>query len=493
MTDRPNIVLIVSDQHRGDAMGCAGNPASRTPNLDRIAAEGVVFGRCSTASPVCTPARTSLLSGRYVNEHGSWAINFEADRYGQSHVRNIRDAGYRTAVIGKTHFRPYQADDGHTKDHASGLNDWGYVDTHELKDTIPSWNHRCYYSDFLAERGRLQVYEDYMRVYRRAEARGALRPWEQTPNLLDDDEHLDIYCANKAAEYIQSYDDDRPFYLQVSFTGPHPPFDAPPEYRGLFEPEKMPPAIMEAPAEPVSPQVKRALERSRLQDMTETHARMWASHYYAKIFFDDYAVGLVLQALQERGLMDDTWIVYTADHGEMLGDHRIAEKLVFYEGALNIPFIVRPPGGTRPWKANGLTDHYDVAETLIDAAGAEPFDDSHGVSQVPKIEAGPDTPDAQEGKEVVFSEVNLYSMARNEQYKMAVDSLTRQPLELYDMVNDPAELHNLVNEPSLKAVREHFLDEYFSRLLANMDRERLKIYQDGGILTPWSKDASWLQ
>lgn len=496
MANKPNILLIIADQHRGDAMGCAGNPAARTPNLDRIAAEGVVFGRCNTSSPVCTPARASLLSGQYVNEHGAWVNNFEADQNGPSHVRNIRDAGYRTAVFGKTHFRPYQLNDGHVKDHASGLNALGYIDTHELKDTIPYTNHRCYYSDFLEERGRLGAYQDYTRVYRRAESRGALRPWEQTPNLIDDDEHLDIYCANKAAEYIRNYDDDRPFYLQVSLTGPHPPFDSPPEYRALFAPEDMPPAIMETPTEPVSPQVKSKLASSRLESMTENQSRMWASHYYSKIFFDDYAIGLVLQSMQERGLMENTWIVYTSDHGEMMGDHRIAEKGVFYEGALNIPFIVRPPGGTSPWKSNALTDHYDVTDTLIDAAGAEPLDNSHGVSQIPKIQAGPDAPGAQDGKEVVYSEISLYSMARNDQYKMTIDSLTREPLELYDMVNDPKELHNLVNEPSLKPVRDHFLEEYFSQLLANMNQEQLKIYQDTkgkGTLTRWAIGGAWLQ
>ena len=185
MTDRPNIVLIYSDQHRGDTLGCAGNPAVRTPNLDGLAAEGVVFRSCNTSSPLCMPARASLMTGMYVNEHGAWANRTEADRHGPSHVRNIRDAGYCTAVMGKTHFRLYKADDGHTRDHAAGLNDWGYEITHETKDTIPSTNHRCYYSDFLAGKGTLQVYEDCARNFRLGQEKRFLRPWEHTPNLLE--------------------------------------------------------------------------------------------------------------------------------------------------------------------------------------------------------------------------------------------------------------------------------------------------------------------
>jgi len=199
---KPNIVLIFSDQHRGDALGCVGNPVVRTPNLDGLAAEGVIFRNCNTSAPLCMPARASLITGMYVNEHGAWGNRTEADRHGPSHVRNIRDAGYRTAVIGKTHFRLYQADDGHTRDHASGLHDWGYEFAHETKDTIPSATHRCYYSDFLAERGKLQVYEDCARNFRLGQSTGLLRPWEHLPNLLEEDEHIDAYIASEVLPHV---------------------------------------------------------------------------------------------------------------------------------------------------------------------------------------------------------------------------------------------------------------------------------------------------
>ena len=490
-TNKPNIVLLLSDQHRGDAMGCAGNLAARTPVLDKLAEQGVLFERCYTSGPVCCPARVSLMTGQRVNQHGVWSNNVEADRHGPSHVRNIRDAGYHTAVFGKTHLRVYQGDDGHTKDHSQGLVDWGYDDVHELKDNIPSSTHRCYYTDYLAEQKTLQPYEDYCRNYRRGERMG-MRPWEHTPNLLSDDQHIDMYCCRKAAEWIQNYEDDKPFYLSVNLIGPHPPFDCPPEYRDAFKPEEMPLAIMDAPREPVSPLVKRSFERSKMQDMTECHSRVMTSHYYGMVAFDDYAIGLVVKALEERGLMDNTWIVYTTDHGEMLGDHRLYQKVVFYESAIHIPLIVRPPGGTRGWKVDGLADHTDISATLLEAAGAEQIESSPGRSLVPKVTAGRYAPDAQRGKEVVFSEVgrsglrdrggrNVYSMARTEQYKMSVDSVTRQPVELYDMVNDPKELRNLVNEPSLKSVREEFLEEHFSQLFASLDKAKLKFYQDGGI------------
>ena len=481
--NKPNIVLIFSDQHRGDALGCVGNPVVRTPNLDGLAAEGVTFRNCNTNSPLCMPARASLMTGLYVNEHGAWGNRSEADRHGPSHVRNIRDSGYCTAVIGKTHFRLYQADDGHTRDHASGLHDWGYEFAHEVKDTIPSATHRCYYSDFLARRGKLQIYEDCARNFRLGQRTGLLRPWEHLPNLLEEDEHVDMYIANKASEWIRGYEGEKPFYLQVCLMGPHPPFDAPTRYRDMFDPQDMPVAIMERPTEPISPQIKSMFARSGLLDMTESQGRTLKSHYYAKVAFDDYAIGTVIQSLEENGLLDNTWIVYTSDHGEMLGDHRFNQKSVFYEGALNVPLIVRPPGGTKPWTARNLTDHFDICSTLLDVVGAPHLGVTRGHSLLEKIKGGPDAPDAQSGKGVVFSEVNLYSMARTERYKMTIDSLTKKPLELYDLKNDPHELRNLVNEPSLSDIRDQFLTEYFDQLLANLNETQLKAYKRGGIPT----------
>ena len=352
----------------------------------------------------------------------------------------------------------------------------------------PSATNRNYYNDFLAERKKLQVYENSMATWRMGQGNRSLRPWEHSPSLLEEDEHIDAYIADTASEWIRQYTDERPFYLQVALIGPHPPFDAPARYRDMFDPENMSLAIMEPPSEPISPQVKRMLERRGLLNMTKSQCRIMTSHYYAKVAFEDDAIGRVVQALAETGLMDDTWIVYTSDHGEMLGDHRLCQKVVFYEGALGIPLIIRPPGGTEPWVASGLTDHYDIVDTLLDIANGAPLGTDHGSSLIQKIEAGQEAHDAQQGKEVVFSEVNLYSMARTGRYKMTINSLTREPLELYDMENDPNELRNLVNEPRLANMRSQFLNEHYNQLLANVNEAQLKVFEAGGIPTAIHQD-----
>jgi arylsulfatase A-like enzyme len=256
----------------------------------------------------------------------------------------------------------------------------------------------------------------------------------------------------------------------------------------MFRPEDMPLAIMEPPADPVSPQGRTMFDRRGVTNMTESQSRLMTSHYYAKIAFDDDVIGRVIKSLTDQGLMDNTWIIYTSDHGEMLGDHRMVQKAIFYEGALNIPLIIRPPGGTAPWMAGGLTDHYDIVDTMLDAANGAPLENSHGVSLVPKIEAGKEATNAQPGKDVIFSEVNLFSLARTEQYKMTIDSISREPLELYDMENDPNELRNLVHDPSLSHVRDEMQSEHFGKLLDNINKPQLEVAEAGGITTAIHQD-----
>ena len=485
MANKPNIILIFPDQHRGDTMGCVGHPAVLTPNLDRLAAEGVTFTRCCTNSPLCMPARASLITGQYVNEHGVWNNDINGNRHSPSHVRNIRDAGYHTAVIGKTHLYVHGGA-GHTNNHIQKLRDWGYEDSHETSGPVGSAALDSPYTDYLAEKGLLDVQREYMRTIIRGfrperlreGAAGGMHPWEEPPCLLPAEDHLDMYIARKSAEWIRNYNGDKPFYLQICFGGPHNPFDSPAEYRAMYNPEEMPLAIMDKPEEPMAPYVERLFKLSRLGSMTESQNRVMRTYYYGKVTLIDDGISLALKALEEKGLLDNTWIIYTSDHGEMLGDHRLSHKIVFHEGSLVVPCIVRPPANARGWQCQGLTDLLDVNATLIDIAGAKPLEISDGRSLIPQIEAGPDAPGAQRGKEVVFSEVLGFSMVRNERYKMAINSRTRQPVELYDMVNDPTELRNLVNEPSLEKVRRELLDEHLSQLLSHLDETKFKVFKE---------------
>jgi len=477
MADKPNIVLIFTDQQRADTMGYAGDPVARTPHTDRLASEGVVFTRCCATSPVCMATRASLITGKHVNAHGVWAMANPGIRHGQSHVRNIRDAGYRTAVIGKSHLWPHGK--GHTRDHIDGLRDWGYNDAVEVTGPTESASTDSPYTDHLAEKGLLDTHREYLRTYIRGQQRGVSLPWELPPCLLPTEDHLDMYIAGRSEEWINKYQSKEPFYLQVCFGGPHDPWDSPAKYRRMYDADGMSLSISDQPTGPLSPHVEMLLKYApaKLDQMSKAQNRVMKTYYYGKVSLIDDCIGRVLKALEDKGLMENTWIVFSSDHGEMLGDHGLIAKKVFYEGALNIPCIVRPPGGIKGWRSNGLTDHLDIGATLLDAAGAAPYEESDGFSLLPLIVAGPDAPNAQKHKEAVLSEIGLppmaYSMIRTDRYKMSVNTLSRQPVDLYDMSDDPKELHNRVGDPSLKRIRGELLKGHLSRLLSRMDMSRL--------------------
>jgi arylsulfatase A-like enzyme len=212
--------------------------------------------------------------------------------------------------------------------------------------------------------------------------------------------------------------------------------------------------------------------------MTTERMQIMRSFYYAKITLIDEYIGRIVKALEEKSLLDNTWIIYNSDHGEMLGDHFMSHKVVFYEGAIHIPLIIRPPRGIQDWTCEGLTDHIDITASLIEIAGAKSLEGSEGRSLISQVMAGPDDLGAQEGKKVIYSEVMGFSMVRNNKHKLVINTETRKPVEMYDLENDPNELNNLVNDPSLSATRQELTSNYLNKLLDKMDEKKFKFFQE---------------
>lgn len=473
MSGKPNIILIFSDQHRGDALGCTGNESVITPNLDRLAANSVTFTRCYTNSPICVPARVSLITGQNVCHHGVWNNrSTEADRYGPSHVRTVRDAGYHTMLFGKTHLYIPQLGE-HTNDRKPTLRDWGYIDTHELSGFNASVVQASPYTDRLKEKGLWEVHKQYIQDMYVGMKRQTVMPWEDPPSPLPVKENLDYYTGQKAAEWIENYQGEKPFYLQVLFPGPHNPFDSPQEYRDLYNTNSMPAGIMATPTEPLAPLVKSKLKSSGLAEMSIDQKRLLTQNYYAKISLIDERIGAIMAALERSGRADNTWVIYTSDHGEMLGDHRIRGKMVFFDGAARIPCIVRPPGGIQGWQSQGLTDLIDIAATIVDIAGGETMGGEGVRSLLGSVSEGSRDSQAQKGKDAVFSETQGFSMVRTDRYKMVVEAVSREVVELYDMVNDPQEQSNLALDDSTEDLRKQYLDSHFARLYENLNEEKL--------------------
>jgi len=464
-TRRPNIIYLFCDQQRADAIGATGHPLAQTPNLDRLAAEGVTFGRCYTNAPVCRPARASMMTGLYPRQHRVWGNEQIANPYLSSHVRRIRDeAGYRTAVIGKTHLHE---EGGDISLGAEALAAWGFEESHEIVGFGQDVMHvRTPYTDWLTattpagevdKLERLRAYIDEFTTCCFPAApwdtpQPDLEPWR----LLAGD-HLDRYTGAIAAQWIRGCDTERPFYLQVNLPGPHDPFDATTEYRALFEGAEpaVPPGIL---VEPGAVTDLMAITRA-LQDvsaMTEAQYRSLHLLYLAKVALVDDAVGDVLAALGDRDLLDRTWIVYGADHGEMLGDHMLTGKVVFYEASVRVPLIIRPPGGLAgPRTADRLTHQLDATASILEMAGLGP-DGTDACSLLGTVAGdGAGAP----GRDWVLAENYAHGMIRTARHKLVVDYSTDPftPIELYDLDADPDELDNRVGDPALAQIRADLL------------------------------------
>ena len=433
---RAPIVLLFLDQLRADAIGAAGNTYVDTPHIDALAAESIRFETCITNAPLCRPARICLLAGQPVSVH-RFDDNQHVPRPGSlpSHVAELRDAGYHTAVVGKTHLH---AGGGHLDQHKASLEAWGYRDIIELPDA-QQHQLRSAHSDWLTattppgELDKHVRWTDFVEHHRPSSDPPDAAPWH-----LDTEDHLDSFCARRAAELVRAAPGDRPLYLQVCFPGPHPPFDPTTEY--LPDPRRPGlPAPIDGPRRgPIAPmelRYRRAQRRWTADDVARSRRA-----YFGKVALVDRCIGRILTALAETRLDEQAWIILAADHGELLGDHGFHGKVLPFESSIRIPLLVRPPGGTTARVDRGVTELLDVVATVRDIAGV---DTGHwGASLVDRVRA----PSSPTPRSVVFANLGYVGL-RTPELTMTWDARTGDPLELFDRTVDPHQLENRVEDP----------------------------------------------
>ena len=451
---RPNILFVFSDQHRFDSLGCMDHPVARTPNLDRLAAEGVLFRRAYTNGPLCRPARASMMTGTYTHQHGvDHNLGVIANPQGPSHVRDLRANGYETGLVGKAHL---YFGDNHPDNYKFLMDDWGFSSTVELVGpTEQTWRSTAY-SEFLqattppGEEDKFQRWLDYNKQYTWTSPPPDVEPWN-----LGTEDHMDVFTAEKAIEWLENRESGRPFYLQLNFPGPHKPFDATSEFRDQFPTTDpaLPEVISDPPTGDVSPHVEQLL-KIKSEEWTDESVANLQTSYYAKVMLVDMALGRVLDAMEASGLLDNTWIIYCSDHGEMLADHSLTGKIVFFEGATRVPLIIRPPGGLQQgWVSDGLVDTVDVTATILELAGAK-NPSLPGKSVAKKVMLGGDHPEANFHKTFVVSSNIGDAMIRSNLYKVCFDFARGQATEAYDLGNDPLERNNVVNDPDYREIVE---------------------------------------
>jgi arylsulfatase A-like enzyme len=463
----PNIVMVMSDQHRGDMMGCAGDPGVLTPNLDRLAGEGVRFSRVTCQGPLCMPARASFMTERYVRDHGVYTNWAEIASDAPTYVWALRTAGYHTTLLGKAHlYRDENLQATHIDDLAGRLEALGFAEVRETGDKFCAGTPNRY-TDFLRERGLLDAYLQHIadRSYQGDNETGQnatkrVPMWDATPTPVPLDAYIDTWHGNEAVRWIAEYDRPEPFFLFVGFPGPHDPWDAPKSAVDRYgDVDVSMPRSTQRPALDGTGRYEHLLRSflwlSDTETMSDAAIRGMRRAYSADVSVIDDAVGRIVAALDAKQLLDNTWVIYTSDHGEMGGNHGLMSKCVMYEPAVRVPLIVRPPDGCASRVVESLVEHVDVPATVRDIAGAPDVPNSEGKSLLRCVRG-----DSPPERSVAVSENWGFASFETDRYKLVVDEDALSPCQLFDLAEDPTEDHNRLADPECKAVLDQLMETH---------------------------------
>jgi len=428
---RPNVLFIMDDQHRFDYLGCAGAEFLRTPNLDRLAARGVRFTQCITNCPVCAPARIGLATGLQPSRLGSLDNQSYLPRSVPTHYQRFRDHGYRVGCVGKLDLAKPSRYNGRYGDRPC-VYGWGFTHPEECEGKMHAGSSPTPigpYTHYLQERGLLQQFHE---DYQARKAKGWIVDASHD-SVLPTAAFEDAYIGRRAAEWIEHTPDDFPWYYFVSFVGPHDPFDPPTDYANRYRDSTTPPAIHDKLAGKPN-----WLERRRVEATPDDIAVSRRQYCGAIELIDDH-IGLMLDALEARGMLDNTYIVFSSDHGEMLGDHSLYTKSVAYEPSLRIPLLVSGPGIDGERTSDALVELIDVNPTLCELAGLpaqENIDARSFVSVLTGEQSGHRTE--------AISAIRNWRCIRTRQFKL-IENYS-DVVELYDLDLDPEELHNVAHQ-----------------------------------------------
>ena len=501
---RPNILCICMDQLRWDHLGCYGNPAVRTPNLDRLAAGGMVFDNAYVSNPLCMPARATLATGRTPRGHGVRTNGIPLDAGIPTMPEALRQAGYHTHAVGKLHLSNFGAPEPAGPD-TLDLARWpesrkawseGVLTAlpspyYGFESTVFVGGHAEYaygeYANWLAA--------EHPEMMPRLRGREKLEDWTDKcgekafKSALPEELHYNRYIADRTCEFLaEEARDGRPFFCWTSFPDPHHAYVAPRPYCDWYDPADMAlPTRREGELESLPPFYRtvhdegaarwRALSgRSAATRKTDDELRHIRAMTYAMVSCTDAAIGRVLDTLDEVGLADDTVVVFLADHGDMLGDHYIVNKGPFhFDGLLRMPLIWRWPGRVEAGaRTAGLVSQIDFVPTVLELCG---LDAPEGAG--PPAPEAPMQREALPGRSLVAQLEGTREKVRDrvviendedylgtclrtlitERYKITVYGGHPDWGELFDRESDPGELHNLWDAPAAQPIRQRLLVE----------------------------------
>lgn len=476
-TDQPNILIITTDQQRKDSLSCYGSTFTDTPHLDKLASEGVCFERAYCTNPVCTPARASIFTGKYVSRHGAWNVGMNVPEDEPMISHRLLDVGYRTHYIGKAHFQPFGSSGEHSVE-ARGNNNrfpefsgpyYGF-ETVELALGHATYGIAGHYGQWVRSQVSEETFDSYTKARRLSQTGfgGGAHDWDIPLKY-----HNSVWTANRTIEFLKHHNTDQPFLLAVGFQDPHHPHCVPTEFQDRVDPEKVllpdfvegelndkPPHFMEARCGELSQ--SKILGRFAMagqgggadfRKVSEEDARLGRAYYYNMVKIIDQEMGRILEYLDESGLRDNTLVLFTTDHGELLGDHGLWMKGPFhYEQLVCVPTILRYPSVVPDGqRSQALFSHVDIVPTVLAAAGLTVPSDIDGVNALPML-----TGEQESVRDSLLIEcIDDPQGLRLKTIVTDTRKLTwycgHQYGELYDLESDPAERANHWENPAYTA------------------------------------------
>jgi arylsulfatase A-like enzyme len=529
MPEQPNFVLFITDQHRVDYLSCYGHPVLKTPHIDSIAARGVRFDNFYVATPVCMPNRATLMTGRMPSVHGGRGNGIPLPLASNTFVDALRAGGYATTLVGKSHLqnftgfppiqrRPAPRDGDRMLDAefaeaikpiaSDGPYDqelprhWSTGSDFTMRRPFYGFEH----VDLCTGHGDQVGGHYYVWLKSKRPDADALRDPEnqlahdyvcpqaiRTP--IPEELYPTSYIADKACAWLDGYAHGQrsdPFFLMVSFPDPHHPFTPPGRYWSMYRPQDMavPPSFDHGNRPPARSVAWALAQRERGQADTvgqaafavdEREAREAMALSCGMIAMIDDCIGRVLGALATSGKANDTIVIFTTDHGDYLGDHRLLLKgPAHYEGITHVPFIWAEPGNRPTRHTDVLGGTLDIAATILDRARIQPYNGIQGVSLLPAIADGmlASTRDSM----VIEDDQQRATLGFNAPPRLRSLITTRYRLtiadgdpygELYDRRNDPHEMDNLFDDAAHRALRGELMERLAYREMELADRSPL--------------------
>lgn len=444
---KPNIVVILADDHALKITGCYGNNIIHTPNIDKLSEEGILFTHAYCNSPICSASRQSLLTGKYPHATGvNLLFTPFPDEKNTTIAEYLREKGYKTALVGKTHFNNWSW----ASLYKNGLPDHGFDILIENGD----------YKKFLKQNPCPEI-PSRIETYNAERVKGDIPAWMNCRNLpqpVYDAFSQGTFYAKQAADFIKE-NREKPFFVWTAFFQPHHPYYYPIEYAGKYNPDDMP--------LPTGSQEDDRWIPEKFRNLTEDQRKGIIAAYYTSTEYMDKNVGLVLDAIKRNGLEDNTLVLYISDNGYLLNDHKRFEKHTMWEEAVRQPMIIKAGNSfDKGVKKQALIEYIDVVPTIVDWIGLKPIAEAQGKSFLPVLKN-----ETENHKEFIFSEYledNL-AMVCTSKWKYMFTTGSRDlgigyatgygpsgiVHRLYDLENDPYEMHDVSKEPKNAEILLH--------------------------------------